>query len=535
MKDRKKIGTELKAADKKHTAFPAEDSSMAEALLNDIDGDVLASRRNFLKLCGFSFAATALASCRSKITKAIPYVIAPEEITPGEALYYASSYVNGSDYCSILVKNRDGRPIKIEGNPESGVTFGRTNARVQASVLDLYDTGRFHGPMINGNQAAWNIIDEEIPGKLQKISSEKGTIILLTPSIFSPSAGVIISDFIKKYPGTEWVRYDAISYSAMLEANLLAFGKQAIPDYRFDKADVIVNFGADFLGTWLSPVRYAGQFSSRRDPDNGMNYLIQLESNLSMTGCNADQRIQIKPSQETAILLNIYKKINKSDRNRSVEAPPVSIDIDRITERLLAVPGRSIVISRSNDRQNQLLVNEINRELGNIEKTILFDSSHSTHVALDSEFENAVGRMRKGEVSALLTWNVNPVYTWYDSKAFREGLQKVGLTISLSSYPDETNKLFQYICPDNHYLESWGDYEPVRDHFSLMQPAISPIFDTRQMTESLLKWSGSAIKMHDFIRNHWTQNLFPRQTVFKDPVAFLIMFCSGESLNRLRS
>ena len=187
------------------------------------------------------------------------------EITPGEALYYASSYINGSDYCSILVKTRDGRPIKIEGNPESAITRGGTSARVQASVLDLYDGDRFHGPMKDGKSASTgNQLIMKLSGKLQKIAEEKGTIVLLTPTIFSPSTEAVISGFLKKFNGSEWIQYDAISYSAILEANKISFGKQVIPDYRFDKADVIVSFGADFLGTWLSPIEYTRQFSSRR-------------------------------------------------------------------------------------------------------------------------------------------------------------------------------------------------------------------------------------------------------------------------------
>ncbi len=477
-------------------------------------------RRDFLKLCGYSFAVSALVSCRSKISRAIPYVIAPEEITPGDALFYASSYVNGNDYCSILVKTRDGRPIKIEGNPESGVTKGRTSARVQASVLDLYDQNRFHGPLKNGTPVNWNQIDEEIAGKFQKIVEEKGRIVILTPSLFSPSAEAIISDFLKKFKGSEWIKYDAISYSAILEANQMSFGRQVIPDYRFDKADVIVSFGADFLGTWLSPVEYTGQFSARRDPDKNMNYLIQLESNLSLSGSNADRRIQIKPSQELPVLISIYKEIVRVVENRNIDAPASPVDISGISEKLILSRGKSLVISGSNDKQIQLLVNEINRLLGNIGSTILFDSYLRTHLTIDSEMEKLVEKMQKGEVNALLLWNTNPAYTWYNRKAFTEGLSKVGLTVSFSCSPDETNNLVQYICPDNHYLESWSDAEAKKDYFSLMQPAISPIFNTRQMTDSILKWSGSKLTTYDFIKGYWAENLMKRQSDFNEPVAF---------------
>lgn len=489
-------------------------------LVSDQNKGLLASRRDFLKLCGFSFAVTALASCESKISRAVPYAYAPVELTPGEALYYASSYVNGNEYCSIIVKNRDGRPIKIEGNTESSVTLGGTTARVQASVLDLYDGGRYHGPMKDGIHVTWENIDEEISGKLKSISAKGGSIVLLTPTIFSPSTESLISGFLKKFPGAEWVRYDAISHSAMLEANKESFGKQVIPGYRFDKAKLIVSFGADFLGTWLSPIEYIKQFSSARDPEHEMNYLFQLESNLSLTGSNADKRIQIRPSQEDIILANIYKEVVKTVENVTVIVPESPVDVSEITKRLLASRGKSLVISGSDVKNTQLLVNEINRLLGNIGQTILFDSYLRTHSAIDSDMELLVGNMKKGSVDALLMWNVNPVYTWYNSDAVVEGLKKVSLTVSLSGSPDETTNLVKYVCPDNHYLESWNDAEPKKNRFSLMQPAISQIFDTRQMTDSLLKWSDSQLKTYDFIHTFWTENMMKRQSLIIDPVNF---------------
>jgi len=489
-------------------------------LLNGTGKDLNASRRDFLKLCGFSFAAVALSSCQSKISKAVPYVMAPVEITPGDANYYSSSYINGSDYCSIIVKTRDGRPIKIEGNPESGMTRGGTNARVQASVLDLYDMSRFRGPLKDGLPVGWDQIDGEITARLKTITEEKGSVVLLTPTIFSPSTEAVIRRFTDKFPGSEWIRYDAISHSAILEANKISFGRQEIPDYRFDSADIIVSFGADFLGTWLSPVEYTKQFTSRRDPSGKMNFLVQYEAGLSLTGCSADTRIQIKPSQEYALLLNIYRKITQAIEDRQIDVPVSPVVTDEIPVMLAGSPGRSLVISGSNNKEVQLLVNEINRILGNIGKTILFDRYLRTHNAIDADMINLVRRMNEGAVDALIFWGVNPGYTWYDRQAFSDGLGKVGLTVSLSGSPDETSNAAQFICPDNHYLESWNDAEPKKNIFSLMQPVINPLFDTRQVAETLLRWSGSTISYYEFIRSYWGANMLQRQKIFTDPVAF---------------
>ena len=502
------------------TAKPDDGDNSLFKLFGDLSKDGQASRRDFLKLCGFSFAISTLASCQTKIRKAVPYVVAPYEITPGEANFYASSYMNGSDYCSIIVKTREGRPIKIEGNPESGITKGGTSARVQASVLDLYDTGRFHGPLKGDTPTTWMQMDEEISDELQKIGAKGGTIVLLTPTIFSPSTEAVITGFLGKFPGSEWVRYDAISSSAILEANKISFGKQVIPDYRFDKADLIVSIGADFLGSWLSPVEYTKQYSSRRNPEKRMNQHIQFESNLSLTGSNADKRIQVKPSQEVIILLNIYKDIVGEVENRSIDVPASPVDVSEVSRKLIASKGKSLVISGSNIKQVQLLVNEINRSLGNIGQTILFGSYLRTHRGIDSDMENLVKKMQDGGVDALLVWNVNPLYTWHKREAFSEAIKKVGLTVSLSGSPDETTKYVQYVCPDHHYLESWNDAEPKKNFYSLVQPAINPIFDTRQMTDTLLKWSGSEMQFYDFINAYWSNNLMPLQSEFPDPVAF---------------
>ncbi len=226
----------------------AHDGNPVLSVLNGNGIELTSSRRDFLKLCGYSFAVGALSSCKSRITRAIPYVTAPREMTPGEALWYASSYVNGSDYCSIIVKSRDGRPVKIEGNPLSGVTRGGTNARAQASVLDLYDMSRFRGPLKDGSSVSWQQIDEEITAGLKKTVYDNRSVVLLTPTIYSPSTEEVISGFLSKFPGSEWVKYDAISCSGMLEANRISFGRQVIPDYRFDKADIIVSCRRRFSG-----------------------------------------------------------------------------------------------------------------------------------------------------------------------------------------------------------------------------------------------------------------------------------------------
>ena len=245
-----------------------------------------------------------------------------------------------------------------------------------------------------------------------------------------------------------------------------------------------------------------------------------FESNLSLTGSNADRRIQIKPSQEAAVLLNIHKEIIKTLENRSIDAPVTPVDVTEVTKELLAAGGKSLVISASNEKNIQLLVNEINKSLGNIGHTILFESHLRTRGGIDGEMEKLVESMNAGQVDALLMYDVNPAYTWHDSEKFETGLKKVGLTVSMSRNPDETSESAGYICPDNHYLESWNDAEPKKNKYSLMQPVMNPIFNTRQMQDTLLKWSGSAIPFYEYMNAYWTEHFMPLQTVHFSPQAF---------------
>lgn len=209
-------------------------------------------RRDFLKYLGFSTAAAAMAaSCEIPVKKAIPFANRPEDILPGTASFYATTYVQDGDVVSILAKVRDGRPIKIEGNELSPVTKGGTSARVQASVLDLYDTARLRFPSIDGKEVTLEAVDKSAAQALAGIGS--APLVILTSTITSPTTKEVISQFLAKYPGSRYVQYDAVSHTGMLLANETTYGKRAIPSYRFDKAKVIVSIGADFLATWLLP------------------------------------------------------------------------------------------------------------------------------------------------------------------------------------------------------------------------------------------------------------------------------------------
>ncbi|HIG32883.1 MAG TPA: 4Fe-4S dicluster domain-containing protein [Flavobacteriales bacterium] len=446
------------------------------------------SRRDFLKFLGFSTAAATLAACETPINKVIPYVIKPEEITPGVANYYATTMYDGHDYASVLVKTREGRPIKIDSNKSA------TNARIQASILSLYDSGRLKNPMKDGVDTDWNTADAEIITKLNEIKNNGGTIAILSSTIISPSTKRLIAEFSSAYGNVRHIQMDAVSYSGLLDANEASFGVRVLPTYNFDKAKVIVSFGADFLGNWLN-ADYAKQYVIARNPKNGeMAKHYQLESILSLTGSNADNRIQIKPSEQKGLLSNLFNALNGATADHRIEK--LATDLKNNT-------GKSIVVCNSNDTEVQTLVNAINNKLGNYENTISLSNPSYLKQGNDVDVAMLIKEMNAGKIDALITYSVNPSYTLQNAEAYNSGLAKVGLTITTSLYNDESAQKMMYACPDNHYLESWGDANPSNGIYTLMQPTIAPLFKGRQFQESIMTWMGNS-DYHTYLQNFYT-------------------------------
>ncbi len=500
-------------AKNKHNEFREDLPVLSE--IKQMAGEQQATRRDFLKVLGFSIGAAAVAaSCEIPVKKSIPYVFKPEEITPGVANYYASSFVNGSDYCSILVKTREGRPIKIEGNPMSAVTQGGTSARTQASVVSLYDGARLRYPKKGGQKTSWGIVDAEIK---QKLAATAGDIVLLTTSVLSPSTRQVIRDFQARYPRARHVVYEPMSNAGMLYANEKSFGRRVIPAYNFDKAEVVVSIGADFLGTWVSPVEFAKQYSKTRklSKDNPkISKHWQFESYMSLTGSNADKRMSVKPSEEGLVALALYAELGGGTSGASLKDPALAQAIKQAAAELKAAQGRALVVAGSNDTNVQTVVNAINQILGSYGSTIDFSHPYSSHQGDDKAMNELVAAMNSGAVGALFVCGVNPSYSYPKAEQFAAGLKKVGLTVSFNDREDETSENITYLCPDNHYLESWNDAEIKKGYYSLSQPTIAPLFDTRQAQESLLRWSDNAASYYDYVRAYWKAAVFGKQSKF---------------------
>jgi molybdopterin-containing oxidoreductase family iron-sulfur binding subunit len=475
------------------------------------------SRRDFLKMMGFSVAAASLAACEAPIRKAIPYVNKPVDADPGIPNYYASTYMNGGDYCSIVVKVRDGRPIKVDGNSLSKVTMGGTNAQVEASVLSLYDNYRLRGPKIKDQSSDWATIDKEIMAKLNEISSKGGQIRIVSNTILSPSTKAAIEKFTAKYPTTKVVQYDPVSNYGIVKANQESFGAAMIPSYDFSKAKVIVSIGADFLGTWISPIEFSKQFAVNREVNEekrDMSRLYSFESNLSLTGANADYRSMIKPSQQGVVASQLYSLLSGGGKSEITYLAKAAND-------LKANQGASLVVCGSNDKNVQVVVNAINNLLGNYGTTILPNAPVNFRQGNDEEMNAFMEEAKGGKIDGVIFYNCNPIYDHPKGDSLAGALKNISLSVSTSTTPHETASVSGYMAPDHHYLESWNDAEPKANSFSLSQPAITPLFKTRQAGESFLVWAGETnTEYFSFVKEYWRTRFFAAQTATLDFQSF---------------
>ena len=506
------------------------------------------SRREFLKLLGAGAAFAAAGCARKPVEKVLPYVHAPEEGVPGEAVFYASTCGECAAGCGIVAKTREGRPIKLEGNPDHPINRGALCARGQASVLNLYDPDRLRGPALGkqgqgaAKEATWADVDSRATRALQEARGRNGAVVLLTGTVTSPATTALIQDFLKAYSAGEHVMYDPISSDAIARAQEISYGTRVLPRYRLDRADVLVTLGADPLGTQLSPVEYARDYWVRRRPEMGpMSRVIAIESIVTLTGSNADDRFRVRPDDLYPVAMAIAHELTvarpraaggDSAALRGFAAAEVerrsglpSGTIARVADLLWEARGRSLVLAgphavpAAHAIPLQVAANLLNGILGNDGVTV--DVSAPSRQALGSEETvlRLVERMRAGEIAALVIHGVNPAYSLPASAGFEEALKRVPFVANLADRADETARLADVIAPTTHYLESWNDHEARAGVLSLTQPAIAPLYDVRSFQETLLAWgrgvgggplAGTTGTWHERLREHWRAQVYPR-------------------------
>ena len=511
----------------------------------------LPSRREFLKLLSAGAAFAAAGCARKPVEKVLPYLKAPEEITPGNAVYYATTCGECPAACGAVVKTREGRPIKLEGNPDHPLTRGGFCARGQASVLNLYDPDRLRAAGIVDRAtgavraATWGEVDKAAVRGLKKAMEEGKAVVLLTGTVNSPSTLALIDGFLASFPTAEHVVYDPISADALARAQDLCYGERLIPGYAFENADVVVSLGADFLGSWLSPVEFARAFSSRRRPESGaMARLVVVEPSMSLTGTNADQRLRVRPEHLYPVAMALANELLVREPRGPLAADAVIVNAVRafsaggieaaaglpegtlaaLADRLWEARGRGLVLAGPQAAPAahavglQTAVNLLNSALGN--EGITVDASTASRQAAGSEeaVTRLVERMRAGDIGALLVQGVNPAYSLPAAVGFAEAAKRVAFVASYADRADETAVLADIVAPDTHFLESWNDHEPRRGVRSLTQPAIAPLYDVRPFQETLLAWAryvGTGplalvtATWHEWLRDRWRREVHP--------------------------
>ena len=461
------------------------------------------TRRDFLKYVGFSTAAASLAACEGPVVKSIPYVVQPEEIIPGVADYYATTMADGFDFANILIKTREGRPIKVENNNLAGASTG-ANARVHASVLSLYDSLRLKSPKIAGKEVTWADVNAKVKSSLEDAKAKGGNVVVLTNTMASPSTDALIASLIAKYPTTKHVVYDAVSESNTLDAFQAVYGVRAMANYDFSKADVIVSVGADFLGDWQGGGFDAGYAQGRIPKKGMMSKHIQIEANMTLAGANADVRIPLNVADQKQALVKIYNIITGAAVSTS-KIEKYEEAVVKAAKQLKAAGNKGVFVTGLDDVNAQLIALAINNAL----QSVAFNPSDAilTRKGDAKAVTQLVTDMKAGKIHTLIMNGVNPVFTLAQSKDFVAALKSVKLSVSFSMKEDETSSLTTIAAAAPHYLESWGDVAITRSNYSIVQPTIHPLFNTKQFQEALLTWTDNTVAYFDYLKSFATSSL----------------------------
>ena len=464
------------------------------------------SRRDFLKYVGFSTTAAALAACEGPVIKSVPYVVQPEQIRPGIANYYATAIADGFDFASILVKTREGRPIKIESNNDAS-DFCSANARVHASVLSMYDTKRIQVPKINGKDSSWDELKSEVLLNLDAASKKQGKVVLLTQTFASPTTNKIIKDLVTKFPNIEHIILDTVPSSYAVESFKDAYGFEGLVDYDFSKSDFIVSIDADFLGDWQGG-GYDSKYVSNRVPDkktgNGkMSKHVQFEANMTLTGANADVRVPATPTEQKKILSYIYSSV-KGLSNKVKLSPEHKKSANFVADGIKKFGSKAVIVSGLDDKNAQDLILDLNNH---IKSQAVDNSARLTRTQSGNEVDIFIKELLDGKISGLITVGVNPVYSLSKGEKLKGAIKNLDFSLSFSMKEDETSSVCKYIAAAPHYLESWGDYEFKEGQYFLAQPTIRPLFNTMQFQDFVLSVIGSSKDYYATIKAFWKQNV----------------------------
>ncbi|HVO72580.1 MAG TPA: TAT-variant-translocated molybdopterin oxidoreductase [Ignavibacteriaceae bacterium] len=490
------------------------------------------SRRKFLALLGAS-AALAGAGCADYRDKKeiVPYVKRPEEVLPGKPTYYASTCNACSNGCGILIKTREGRPIKVDGNPDHPVSKGKICSKGHAHILNLYNPERLKNPMKGQKgelkDAAWDTVDSEIINELNKAGRKQ--IAVITNKIISPTGKKVLDDFALRFPSARIYSYELFNEELRNSAWKKIYGTGEFPLIKWDEAKIIVALESDFLGTEGNVVENARLFSMGKDIMNVKNFnrLYTIEGNLSLTGMNADYRLRLSPDAQLEFVLSLFNEIsarigsgNLSGYSLSTFVQKHSLDpkkVSHLVEDLISNRGASIIYAgRTLPEDVHIAVSQLNGILGN---TNLYRTDVSAvnllPLASQDEWASLIDAMNDSGVAAVIHYGSNPAYHLPSDLGYKEALKKVSNVITLSEIINESCSISDYVLPINHDFESWGDAKTRTGFYSLQQPVIWPIFNTKQKEAVLLTWIiGKEEKdrtkiYHNYLMKNWETAVYP--------------------------
>lgn len=465
------------------------------------------SRRKFLALVGAS-AALAGAGCSDYRDKGdiIPYTKKPADVTVGKANYYASTSRDGA---GILVKTREGRPVKIDGNPDHPVSKGKVSAQAQADILNLYDPDRIHHPLKGGSEASWKKADEEIINALKNAGGKE--IALITEKIISPTAKKVLDDFKSSFPSVKIYSYSLFNEDVR-NAAWRKTGGGSFPLIKWNEAKIILALEADFLGSGPSKIENARLFAEGRDIENldKFSRLYVVEGNMSLTGMNADYRLRLRPDAQ----YEFVRALRAGGGSLEAFAKKYNLDpkvLNNLNNDLRRNAGKAIVYAGSAlPGYVHEAVNSLNESIG---ASALYDTASSGVDLMENtpvkEWKNLISSMNGGRVAMVIHFDSNPAYHLPKNLAYESAVKKVPVIVSLTETVNESSQLAHYTLPVNHPLESWGDAKTRTGFLSLQQPVISPIFNTRQKEAVLLTWIEGKADFysdriyHDYLKNNW--------------------------------
>ncbi|HJZ58565.1 MAG TPA: TAT-variant-translocated molybdopterin oxidoreductase [Gemmataceae bacterium] len=479
----------------------AEDPAFQEMLHREFPEDATAwsdpvTRRQFLTLAGASVALAGI-GCSPRMAspeKIYPYVRQPEQVTLGVPLFFATGSTVGGVCTGVLAKSREGRPIKLEGNPTHPTSTGAIDAITQASLLNLYDPDRSRLVLKNGIPTGWDAAVTELRTELNRLRGEGKAIRLLSDTIGSPAlGGLILEEFLKFFSTAKspakWIQFEPANRDNAREGSRLAYGEYVNTTYDFTKAYRVLSLDADFLTCMPGSLRYSRDFNRLRNTHlregdrvptaNELNRLYVVESMLTPTGGVADHRLPMRSADVEAFARAVARELGVASAG-DAQPPAAGRDwVGPIAKDLQAFRGKSLVIAGDHQPPTvHALAHAMNGVLGNIGTTVLnFSPAEVRPDNQAAEFKNLVDEMNAGSVAALIMIGVNPVFTSPADVDFATALDRVPLKVHMGSHADETAGLCTYHFNEAHFLETWGDGRGHDGTASICQPLIAPLFN----------------------------------------------------------